>query len=199
MSKQPMLDVLGPERLLQQRVVSQVDHAEHQVPASPPVGMDLPQFLRAEGRALNRGSCPSVSAQLRTCTNFMFDGAGGVWTLGYTRHESLPRKCSARRPRDPGLTRGHVSPARGVVGRRQKPRPAPAPEMAGRAAATSLILTLAGGCGLQTCSSAARQQPDVVSAAHSSSLPERKVVCARAIPDAPARSSFMLVHAGIQS
>ena len=49
-AEQPRLDVLGPQRLAQQRVVEQVDLADRQVVGGPPVGVDAaPAPLVARG------------------------------------------------------------------------------------------------------------------------------------------------------
>src|SRR5208282_4394337 len=47
-AEQPMLDVLHAERLAQQRIVSQVDHADGQVVASTPPRMHAVELLRIE-------------------------------------------------------------------------------------------------------------------------------------------------------
>ena len=63
MSEQPVLDVLRLERFFQQRIVLQIDHAQAQVIAGPPVGIGLAQFLGAERRSWHRGSGLAVGAQ----------------------------------------------------------------------------------------------------------------------------------------
>ena len=62
-TEQAVLDVLRLERLLQQRVVLQIDHPERQVSACSPVSVDFPEFLRTQWRSLNRGSRLSISAK----------------------------------------------------------------------------------------------------------------------------------------
>ncbi len=47
-AEQAVLDVFRPERLLQQRVLLQVDHPQGEVIAGPPVGIRLAQIVRAE-------------------------------------------------------------------------------------------------------------------------------------------------------
>ena len=49
-AEQPRLDVLGAQRLAEQRVVEQVDLADRQVVGGPPVGVDQPQLVGVEGR-----------------------------------------------------------------------------------------------------------------------------------------------------
>ena len=49
-AEQPVLDVLGLQRLLQQRIVLEVDHADRQVIARPPVGVhQLQLFVSLNG------------------------------------------------------------------------------------------------------------------------------------------------------
>jgi hypothetical protein len=43
--QQPILAVLGAERLLEQRVVTEVDHPRAKVVASSPVGIDLVELF----------------------------------------------------------------------------------------------------------------------------------------------------------
>ena len=47
-AEQPRLDVLGLQRLAQQRVVEQVDLPDGEIVRSTPVGIDQPQLLRVE-------------------------------------------------------------------------------------------------------------------------------------------------------
>ncbi len=54
-AQQPRLDVLGPQRLPEQRVVHQVDLAHRQVVGGAPVGVDLFQFGLAQRRLLGAG------------------------------------------------------------------------------------------------------------------------------------------------
>ena len=54
-AEQPVLDVLRLERLLQERVRLQVGHAQGEVVARPPEGVDLPQFVRLERSAADGG------------------------------------------------------------------------------------------------------------------------------------------------
>ena len=49
-AEQPVLDVLHAERLAQQRVVAQVDHADGQVVARAPPGVELAQLVGRQGR-----------------------------------------------------------------------------------------------------------------------------------------------------
>ena len=51
MAEQPLLDVLRLERLAQQRIVLQIDHAERQVVAGSPIGIGFAQFIGIERRA----------------------------------------------------------------------------------------------------------------------------------------------------
>ena len=54
-AEQPRLDVLPLERLLQQRVVEQVDLPDRQVVGGPPVGVELAELVRRERRLLALG------------------------------------------------------------------------------------------------------------------------------------------------
>jgi hypothetical protein len=47
---QPILDVLGTQGLSEERIIEQVDHAQAQVIASPPIGVRLTQFVRCKRR-----------------------------------------------------------------------------------------------------------------------------------------------------
>jgi hypothetical protein len=49
--QETFLDVFELERLLQERIVLEIDHARAQVQARPPIGVDLAKLLCAE-RAL---------------------------------------------------------------------------------------------------------------------------------------------------
>ena len=51
MSEQAILDVLGLERLFEQRIVPQIDHAEREILAGAPVGIGFSQFVGAQRRA----------------------------------------------------------------------------------------------------------------------------------------------------
>ena len=51
MAEQAVLDVLGAQRLVQQRIVEQVDHAQAQVIAGAPISVGLAQLVGAERRA----------------------------------------------------------------------------------------------------------------------------------------------------
>jgi hypothetical protein len=51
MSQKPVLDVFRLKRFPQERIVLQIDHAETQIIASAPVGMDLSQSIGSEGRS----------------------------------------------------------------------------------------------------------------------------------------------------
>ena len=48
MPEQPVLDVLRLEGLFEQGIVLKIDHAERQVFAGSPVGIDVLQFLGAQ-------------------------------------------------------------------------------------------------------------------------------------------------------
>ena len=48
-SEQTVLDVLGLERLLQQRVVDEIDHPQCEVIAGSPVGVGFAEFFRLSG------------------------------------------------------------------------------------------------------------------------------------------------------
>ena len=48
MPEQPVLDVLRLEGLFEQRIVLKIDHAERQVFAGSPVGLDLLQLVGAQ-------------------------------------------------------------------------------------------------------------------------------------------------------
>ena len=56
-AEQPRLDVLALERLLQERVVEQVDLADRQVVGGPPVGVHLAQLVGGEGGRPGRSRC----------------------------------------------------------------------------------------------------------------------------------------------
>ena len=71
-AKQAALDVFGLQRLAQQRVVAQEDHARCQVIAGAPVGVDLLQFLAGERGIENRGCRVHRLSFLAGCTS----GAG---------------------------------------------------------------------------------------------------------------------------
>ena len=47
-TQQPLLDVLRLQRLAQQRIGAQIDHAGGQVVAGPPVGVDLAKFFTGQ-------------------------------------------------------------------------------------------------------------------------------------------------------
>jgi hypothetical protein len=49
MSQQPILEVLGAQRLLQQRVIMKVNHSRAKVITSPPICVDLAEFFRGKG------------------------------------------------------------------------------------------------------------------------------------------------------
>jgi hypothetical protein len=48
MAEQAILDVLRPQRLLQKRIVDKVKHAQAEVIARPPIGIDSLEFVIAE-------------------------------------------------------------------------------------------------------------------------------------------------------
>ena len=54
-TEQAILDVLGLQRLAQQWIVAQVDHAGGEIVAGAPVGVDAAQFVRSEGRGRGEG------------------------------------------------------------------------------------------------------------------------------------------------
>jgi hypothetical protein len=64
-AKETVLDVLGLEWLTKQRVLEQVEHADAEIIASAPVGIDLAMFLRGkrfsesggDGSTHDRTSC----------------------------------------------------------------------------------------------------------------------------------------------
>ncbi len=62
--EQAVLDVLRPQRLLQQRVLDQIDHPQAEVIAGPPVGVGAAQVFGVQRRSRNRGSRFAVSAQI---------------------------------------------------------------------------------------------------------------------------------------
>jgi hypothetical protein len=49
MPQEALLDVIHLEGNSQQRIVLQIDHADAEVKACTPVGVDLPKFIGAEG------------------------------------------------------------------------------------------------------------------------------------------------------
>lgn len=55
-AKLAVLDVLGAQRLGQQRVLAKVDHAEAEVVAGAPPDLDAAEFVRAEGFAGDGGA-----------------------------------------------------------------------------------------------------------------------------------------------
>ena len=59
MPEQPMLDMLDVERLAQQGVVPQIDHADAKIVAGAPPCVDAPQFFCAQwaGRDASLGFC----------------------------------------------------------------------------------------------------------------------------------------------
>ena len=63
-SEQPILEVLGAQRLLEQRIVAQVDHSGAEIVAGAPVSVDLAKFLggqwRIGGYQLLRHHCCGV-------------------------------------------------------------------------------------------------------------------------------------------
>ncbi len=63
MSKQAALDMLGLERLLEQRIIPQIDHAQSQILASPPVGIRFSQLFGVQRRPLDGRSRRAVRAQ----------------------------------------------------------------------------------------------------------------------------------------
>ena len=52
MPQQPRLDVLGRQRLAQQRIVQQIDLTDRQVVGRPPVGVDAGTFVVGQLRCL---------------------------------------------------------------------------------------------------------------------------------------------------
>ena len=55
-AEQPRLDVLPLERLLQERIVEQVDLADRQIIGGPPVGIDEREFLVESGLPISASS-----------------------------------------------------------------------------------------------------------------------------------------------
>ena len=81
MAEQTLLDVLGPQRLAQQRILTQIQHADAQIIAGAPVGVHLAQFV---GRERLAGS------------DFVGSGsgaAGGAVRVSVSR-EPLSRRCT---------------------------------------------------------------------------------------------------------
>jgi len=70
-SEKTILDVLCFQRLPQQRIILQIDHAKHEIVTCSPVGMSFSQFICGETSALNGRAGFSVSTQ-----------GQGSWTLG---------------------------------------------------------------------------------------------------------------------
>ena len=54
-AEQPRLDVLPLQRLLQERVVEQIDLPDREVVGGPPVGVELAELVRRERRLLALG------------------------------------------------------------------------------------------------------------------------------------------------
>jgi hypothetical protein len=65
MAELAVLDVLGPQRLGQERVLAQVDHAEAEVVAGAPPGLDAAEFIAAEGLAGDGGAGGGVGGQFK--------------------------------------------------------------------------------------------------------------------------------------
>jgi hypothetical protein len=50
MPQQPILEVLGPQRLFQQRVIMKVNHPRAQIVAGPPICVHLAELFRGQDR-----------------------------------------------------------------------------------------------------------------------------------------------------
>ena len=57
MSEQPILDVFGAKRLLEQRIVAQINHSCREIVAGFPVSVDLAKFLRGQRRFILGSGC----------------------------------------------------------------------------------------------------------------------------------------------
>src|SRR5262249_29017478 len=73
MTQEPVLDVLGLERLLQKRIVLKIDHAKRQVLARTPISFGLSQLRQTQGRPRNRRPCDPISTQCVAEALFRFD------------------------------------------------------------------------------------------------------------------------------
>ena len=89
MAEQTRLDVLLGQRLLQQRIVEQIDLPDRQVVRGPPVGVDLPQLVRAKwtgregvGRRERGASAGGVQASIQaSCERLIHVGVPGCGDL----------------------------------------------------------------------------------------------------------------------
>jgi len=63
-AEEAILDVIGLERLFEQRVVLEVDHAQGQVFTGSPIGVGLAELVGGKGGAGDGGAGGSVGAQV---------------------------------------------------------------------------------------------------------------------------------------
>jgi hypothetical protein len=54
MSQQAILDVLGTQRFREQRIFTQINHAEAQIIAGTPIDFSLAEFIRAQRSGVDR-------------------------------------------------------------------------------------------------------------------------------------------------
>src|SRR5215467_1675261 len=79
-SQQATLNVFALQRLFQEGIVLKVDHAQHQVVTSAPVGVRLAQILSVQWRSRDCRSCGAIGG----------DRLAGLLSCGYRCH----RECS---------------------------------------------------------------------------------------------------------
>ena len=123
-AEQPRLDVLALQRLLQERVVEQVDLADRQVVGGPPVGVHLAELVRREavppGSASSRGVVPRGGWSSASCPSI-----GSVTGIAaVVRSRRPPRRIDLSR--DHGLLVGPDDPDPGRASRRSRSRGSPA-------------------------------------------------------------------------
>jgi hypothetical protein len=73
-TEESRLDVLLGQRLLQERIVVEIDLANRQVVCRPPVRVDLGQLVATERPVLNRQASGAARAARSTSTNFLSFG-----------------------------------------------------------------------------------------------------------------------------
>src|SRR5215469_4466245 len=64
-AEQTILDMLGLQRFIEQRIVAKVDHSQAKVIAGSPVEFGLAQFFWIEWLVFDRGSSGSVRAEFK--------------------------------------------------------------------------------------------------------------------------------------
>src|SRR5262249_35529636 len=86
------LDVLLAQRLLQERIVVEIDLADRQVVCGPPVRIELVQLIATERRILSRGANCSVRMACSIGANFLSFGYAG-WASPLTVGASFGHWC----------------------------------------------------------------------------------------------------------